>query len=163
MPALRTLVICALSSILAFFAGIVTSDFVDFRSDARKSVQTRLESFDQTAKTVDTVLANFAKISSGERRLSPEELDSLRSSLLDFQRAALDVSYKIPETADQYKRLEGSINTILDKAAAISTPDKNKPFVVAVENFLYLSYEFQDQAKKSQQNYLKGLLSNVRV
>ncbi|MBW9053482.1 hypothetical protein [Rhizobium mesosinicum] len=163
MPALRTLTICAISSILAFFAGIITNDFVDFRSDARKSVQSRLESFDQTAKAVDTALSTFAKISAGERMLSPEELDNLRGSLLDFQRAALDVSYKIPETAEQYQQLESSINTILDRAAAISTPDKNKPFVSAVENFLYLSYEFQDKAKKSQQNYLKGLLNDVRV
>ncbi|WP_205910746.1 hypothetical protein [Rhizobium sp. MHM7A] len=163
MPSLQTLALCALSSLFAFFAGIVTTDFVDFRSEARKSAQTRLESFDQTAKAVDAVLINFAKISSGERRLSPEELDSLRTSLLDFQRAALDLSYKIPETSNQYHLLEGSINTILDKAAKISTPDKNKPFVVAVENFLYLSYEFQDQAKKSQQSYLKGLLNDVRI
>nr|WP_234836377.1 hypothetical protein [Sinorhizobium meliloti] len=143
----------------AFVAGIFTNDFVEFRSDTRAALETRLNDFDGTTKAIDKILTQFAKISSGEAAARPEDLDALRGSLLEFQMAAREISYSVPAISPEYRTLEKAINQILDEASKISKADKNKPFVSAVENFLFSAATFQKRAIEAQGSYLNGITS----
>ncbi|WP_373413725.1 hypothetical protein [Ensifer aridi] len=159
MPSLKTAIIWVVTTLSAFVAGIFTSDFVEFRSDTRAALETRINDFGGTTKAVDKILTQFAKISAGEVAARAEDFDSLRSSLLEFQMAAREISYNVPAVSPEYRVLEKAINQILDEASRISTPDKNKPFVGAVENFLFSAAAFQKRAIEAQSSYLTGITS----
>ncbi|WP_234896270.1 hypothetical protein [Sinorhizobium meliloti] len=159
MPNLKTVTIWVVTTLAAFVAGIFTNDFVEFRSDTRAALETRINDFDGTTKAVDRILTQFAKISSGKAPVRPEDFDVLRSSLLEFQIAAREISYNVPVISPEYRALENAINQILDQASKLSTADKNKPFVGAVENFLFSAAAFQKRAIEAQGSYLTGITS----
>ena len=93
----------ALTVVISFGAGIVTNDFVQFRSDFRQHLGSEIQELDTASKQMDEVLAKYFAIAAGDTSVDKADATELRANLLAVQQGARKVADRIPEVDGKYQ------------------------------------------------------------
>lgn len=124
--------------------GWFASQYMDYRSAYRESLETNYESFNEVAKEIEQSLRLFADVTRGVREKSTEDVEQLQLKLLNAVTVADDLHRRIRADESVLRNFRSAAVEVQRASELVTGPIDGRQMVSAVSDFLVAEQDLRD-------------------
>jgi len=146
-------ILIGLGFLVTFFAGILTSDYVNFRGNSRAIITDEMKTVQSVSQDISVLLQKFSQVALGKSSPNPTDIDLLGKRLIILMSRVESLKNRIPESENQYVALTNSMIALKNSAENLSGPKDGKLFVESVSEYYAKKLEFERVVSRYQGTY----------